>query len=196
MVNFHVKKIDNVWFGVVFEGERIQATSFDSSEKNVLQSLRQSIPSDVALERLENQFADKVITVLKNIYDGTMVSQSFSLDMDRLPNYARKIIKNVAMIPLGYVATYGGVAKAAGGGPRAVGNVMALNPFAPLCPCHRVVKSDFTLGGYGGGLDVKLAFLKREQRGYSSKKTVEVDGGKLELFPVEFVLNKLKKGKR
>jgi hypothetical protein len=45
-------------------------------------------------------------------------------------------------------------------------------------------------------LDVKLAFLKRERRGYSSKKLVEVGGGKLELFPVEFVLAKLAKGKR
>jgi len=39
---------------------------------------------------------------------------------------------------------------------------MANNCFAPLVPCHRVVKSDFTLGGYGGGLKVKIALLKKE----------------------------------
>jgi hypothetical protein len=73
---------------------------------------------------------------------------------------------------------------------------MAINPFAPLCPCHRVVASDLTLCGYGGGLDVKLAFLRRERRGHASKKSIETRGGKLELFPVEFVLNRLEKGKR
>ena len=83
-----------------------------------------------------------------------------------------------------------------GGSPRAVGRVMATNPFAPLCPCHRVVSSDFTLCGYGGGLDVKLAFLKRERRGYPSKKVIKAGGGKLALFPVEFVLSKLERDKR
>lgn len=195
MVNVHARSIGNVWFGVVFERECIQAANFGSSEKNVLRGLRQSIPSDTTFEPLENEFADRVITVLKNVYDGKEVSRSLSLDMERLSNYARRIIGAVCLIPLGYVASYGGVARAAGGSPRAVGHVMALNPFAPLCPCHRVVTSDFTLGGYGGGLDVKLEFLKREQRGYSSKKVIEVDGGKLELFPVEFVLNRLNEGK-
>src|SRR5271157_2250472 len=66
----------------------------------------------------------------------------------------------------------------------------------PFCPCHRVVTSDFNLGGYGGGLDVKLAFLKRERRGHASKKVIEIDRGKMELFPVEYVLERLKKDKR
>jgi hypothetical protein len=38
--------------------------------------------------------------------------------------------------------------------------------------------------------------LKRERRGYSSKKVIDAGGGKLELFPVEFVLAKLERGKR
>ncbi len=74
-------------------------------------------------------------------------------------------------IPLGYVTSYGAIAKAVGGSPRAVGNVMASNPFAPIVPCHRVVKSDLTLGGYGGGLKVKVELLSREKRGFSSLKT-------------------------
>lgn len=196
MVNVHAKNVGNVWFGVAFEGERIQATNFGSSEKSVLQGLKQSVPSNAIFKPLKNEFSDQVIAVLKNVYAGKEIPKNLSLDMEHLSNYARKIIGAVCLIPPGYVASYGGVARAAGGSPRAVGHVMALNPFPPLCPCHRVVTSDFNLGGYGGGLNVKLAFLKREQRGYSSKKVIEVDRGKLELFPVEFVLNRLKKGKR
>ncbi|MBS7633694.1 methylated-DNA--[protein]-cysteine S-methyltransferase [Candidatus Bathyarchaeota archaeon] len=113
--------------------------------------------------------------------------------MEHLPKYTGKVLKTALLIPTGYVASYGGIAKAAGGGARAVGNVMASNPFAPIVPCHRVVCSDMTLGGYGGGLSLKLALLKREARGCRSEKEVPIDGRKLLVFPVETVLNKLSK---
>jgi len=92
------------------------------------------------------------------------------------------------------VASYGSVARAAGGGPRAVGRVMASNPFPLVVPCHRVVCSDFTLGGYGGGYDnaaVKLGILRRESRGYGSEREISVGGGKLLVFPVERVLKRV-----
>jgi O-6-methylguanine DNA methyltransferase len=114
------------------------------------------------------------------------------LSTQRLPAYTNRVINATLSIPVGYVTTYGAIAAAVGGGPRAVGNAMACNLFAPLVPCHRVVKSDFTLGGYGaGGLKVKLEFLKRESRGYTEPKKVLVCGGQLQLYPVERVLAKL-----
>jgi O-6-methylguanine DNA methyltransferase len=196
MVSAYAEKVGNVWFGLAFDGERVCATTFGPSEKDILQNLRESVPSDVPFQRLEktSKFAGHVIAVLKDVYDGKDVSQNFSFETACLSNYARRVIEAVSLIPPGYVASYGGVARAAGGSPRAVGRIMALNPFAPLCPCHRVVSSDFALCGYGGGLDVKLAFLKRERRGYSSKKVISAGGGKLELFPVELVLDRVKKG--
>jgi alkylated DNA nucleotide flippase Atl1 len=78
-----------------------------------------------------------------------------------------------------------------GGGPRAVGNIMASNPFAPIVPCHRVVKSDFTLGGYGMGLKAKVAILEREKRGFSEAEEVSVNGSNLKVFPAEFALRNL-----
>jgi hypothetical protein len=72
---------------------------------------------------------------------------------------------------------------------------MAANPFAPIVPCHRVVRSDFTLGGYGGGIDVKLAILKREKRGHRVEQLVSVGGKQLRVFPVEFVLKQLRRKK-
>ena len=198
MVSVCAEKVGNVWFGVAFDGERVYATTFGSSEKSVMKSLRESVPLDVPFQPLEkaSKFAERVIAVLKDVYDGKDVSQNFSFETECLSNYARRVIEAVCSIPPGYVASYGGVARAVGGSPRAVGRVMASNPFAPLCPCHRVVGSDFTLCGYGGGLDVKLAFLKRERGGYSSNKVIEAGGRKLELFPVESVLDTLESGKR
>jgi len=89
------------------------------------------------------------------------------------------------------VTSYGSISKAVGGGPRVVGNIMAANPFAPIVPCHRVVKSNFTLGGYGGGLKVKVALLGREKRGFSNSKEVNVNGRLLQVYPVECVLRDL-----
>jgi len=100
------------------------------------------------------------------------------------------VLNATASIPVGYVASYGAIAKAVGGGARAVGNVMACNLFAPIVPCHRVVKSNLRLGGYAGGLQVKLEFLSREKRGFESPRTVEVNGVMLEVFPVEYILKK------
>jgi O-6-methylguanine DNA methyltransferase len=114
---------------------------------------------------------------------------------DKLPKYTWKILEAVCKVPMGYVTSYGEVARAMGGSPRAVGQIMARNPFAPFCPCHRVVRSDFTLGGYGGGLDVKLAFLKREKRGYNSEKEINLNGRKLKVFPVELAIKKVEEDK-
>jgi len=195
MIGVYIEKVGDLWFGVAFEGESVYATAFASTQNKVVRGLRESVRFHVSEENPKTtQFAHSVVEALKEIYDGKDVSQGFSLAEERLPKYTKKVIDAVCKIPPGYVTTYGEVAKAVGGGPRAVGQIMASNPFAPVCPCHRVVRADFTLGGYGGGLDVKLAFLKRERRGYNSVREIPVDGKKLRVFPVEFVIRKAEQG--
>ena len=69
-------------------------------------------------------------------------------------------------IPRGSVKTYSQVAKGIGKplAVRAVANAIGKNPFAPKIPCHRVVRSDGSLGGYSGkgGIKTKKLLLKRE----------------------------------
>ncbi len=186
-----------MWFAAAYEGEEVVATSFASDEKRVLKDLRNSLPRNVVLESSDrtSRFAERVLNVLKLVYDGKDADvNSVQLNMDRLPDYTKRVIGAVCMVPAGYVTSYGLVAKAVGGGARAVGNVMARNPFAPLCPCHRVVAADFGLGGYGGGLSVKIAFLKRERRGFRSERDITVGKGKLHVLPVERVFEKATNG--
>jgi len=122
---------------------------------------------------------------------GEKVSIDFELEMKRVSSYARRVLSCVYKVPVGYVTTYGAVANAVGGSPRAVGRVMATNPFAPIVPCHRVVCSDFSLGGFGGGfgagVEMKREILKREDRGYREPAKLRVNGGALALFPVGFL---------
>ena len=67
-------------------------------------------------------------------------------------------------MPLGYVTTYGELAKAINlkNGQRVVGQIMKKNPFPVIVPCHRVVKSDGTIGGYAYGPDIKKNMLTKE----------------------------------
>jgi methylated-DNA-[protein]-cysteine S-methyltransferase len=195
MINLYTKNLDDVWFGVACDEEKIFATTFAFNKNQTLQSLLKSIPFNAPYRysKKASIFAERVISLLKDAYDGKRISHVFSLATEHLSHYARIVIKVTSLIPLGYVAFYGSIAKVAGGSSRSVGRVMALNPFPLIVPCHRVVCSDFTLGGYGGGLDVKHNILSREKRGYTAKREISVNGEKLQVFPVELVLSKTRK---
>ncbi|MFW9833249.1 MAG: methylated-DNA--[protein]-cysteine S-methyltransferase, partial [Candidatus Thorarchaeota archaeon] len=66
-------------------------------------------------------------------------------------------------IPRGMVASYGWVARQIGTkGVRAAGNALARNPFPLVIPCHRAVRSNRTLGGFQGGLEMKRTLLEME----------------------------------
>jgi methylated-DNA-[protein]-cysteine S-methyltransferase len=196
MIGLYVENVEGVWFGIACDRKKIFATTFTFSEERTLQSLLKSIPFNVPFQYSEETsvFAEHVIVLMKDIYDGKGDSDNFSLVTEHLSDYARRVIEVVSLVPVGFVASYGSVARAAGGGARAVGRVMASNPFPLVVPCHRVVCSDFTLGGYGGGYDnvpVKLGILKRESRGYASEREISVGGEKLLVFPVERVLKQV-----
>jgi O-6-methylguanine DNA methyltransferase len=193
MIGVYTKSINGVWFGVACAEQSVFSTSFAHSQQEALKSLLSSIPFNVPFQVYPkpSAFAETVLASVKNVYDGNGASKSFSLATEHLSAYTQKVLAAASLIPVGYVSSYGSIAKAAGGSPRAVGRVMALNPFAPIVPCHRVVSSDFTLGGYGGGLDVKLELLVREKRGHMSPLEIALGDRKLRVFPVEFVLRKL-----
>ena len=78
--------------------------------------------------------------------------------------FRRAVLEETLRIPAGRTRTYGWLAAKVGRprAARAVGRVMATNPPPPVIPCHRVVGSDGSLHGYGGGLPMKAALLRIE----------------------------------
>ena len=82
--------------------------------------------------------------------------------------FEEKVYQATSEVPRGRVTTYGLLARhLACGSPRAVGQALKRNPFAPRVPCHRVIASDLSLGGFlgqkgGSALDRKTALLERE----------------------------------
>ncbi len=87
-----------------------------------------------------------------------------ALRLDPCPAFQREVLRAGHAIPRGRVSTYGLLASRLGrpGAARAVGTALAANPFPIAIPCHRVIRSDGRLGGFGGGLEMKRALLKRE----------------------------------
>jgi len=77
-----------------------------------------------------------------------------------------KVWKYLKKIPRGSVKSYSQVAKDIGKplAARAVANAIGKNPYAPKIPCHRVIRSDGSLGGYSGkgGIKTKRLLLKKE----------------------------------
>jgi len=110
-------------------------------------------PLEEAVHQLEAYFAGKL--------------EKFSLNMclDVTP-FQKKVLTELQQIPYGETASYGEVAEKIGNpsASRAVGQANARNPIPIVIPCHRVVGSNGTLTGFGGGIEVKQTLLDLEQR--------------------------------
>jgi methylated-DNA-[protein]-cysteine S-methyltransferase len=108
---------------------------------------------------------DELCRQLRAFLSGMDVDFSLvGLNFEGVSGFARRVLAADHAISRGRVMTYGGLAERLGvpGGGRAVGNVMARNPFPLVIPCHRVVGSGGSLHGFGGGLPMKRALLTME----------------------------------
>ncbi|HZP48034.1 MAG TPA: methylated-DNA--[protein]-cysteine S-methyltransferase [Vicinamibacterales bacterium] len=81
-------------------------------------------------------------------------------------DFERRVWQALLTIPPGETRSYGALAHALGspGAARAVGLANGANPIAIIVPCHRVIGSNGSLTGYGGGLDRKTWLLDHERR--------------------------------
>jgi methylated-DNA-[protein]-cysteine S-methyltransferase len=79
-------------------------------------------------------------------------------------DFQRRALETLRRVPTGSVISYRGLAAAVGEpkSQRAIGNTMASNPVPIFVPCHRVIKSDGSIGNYGGGVERKVLLLKLE----------------------------------
>jgi methylated-DNA-[protein]-cysteine S-methyltransferase len=188
VIQIYRQKIDDLWYTVAFENERILATTFSSNEGEAMKRLLKCLPYDkpfIVAEKL-NPPSIELFKTLKMILDGE-VPPDFDPDMEYLSQYSQKVLRYTSLIPIGYFTTYGALSKIAGGSPRAVGRALASNPFPLLIPCHRVVRANFTIGGYWFGEKTKLEILQREDRGYEEPMKLKVGGSILPVFPVKYL---------
>src|SRR5262245_44454519 len=101
---------------------------------------------------------------IEEYFAGRRRTFDVALDLRLSHGFRRTVLSHLLEIAYGTTASYAALATAAGH-PRAVraaGSACASNPLPVLVPCHRVVRSDGSIGQYNGGADAKRALLKLE----------------------------------
>ncbi|MCW4016355.1 MAG: MGMT family protein [Candidatus Bathyarchaeota archaeon] len=192
MIQVCYQKRGNVWYGTAVQDNQVVATCFSTKEPD-LKRLIARLPEDAGFQVLEepDKFLANVLGGLEDCFNGKNREKcGLDVRMHQLSSYTKKVLNCTGLVPVGYVTTYGAIAKVVGGSARSVGRVEASNPVPLLIPCHRVVRSDLSVGGYGYGEQTKMEILQREDRGYEESKELKVDDKELVLFPVKWVKQK------
>ncbi|GHG42497.1 methylated-DNA--protein-cysteine methyltransferase [Sinomonas cellulolyticus] len=127
----------------------------------VLQSLAQKLSPRIleAPARLGSAARE-----IEEYFGGKRTSFDLPLDLSLSAGFRRTVLAHLGRIPFGGTESYTEVARAVGNprAVRAVGTACATNPLPVVVPCHRVLRSDGSLGGYIGGLEAKNALLVLE----------------------------------
>ncbi|GAB3409867.1 methylated-DNA--[protein]-cysteine S-methyltransferase [Schumannella luteola] len=107
---------------------------------------------------------DAVARQLDEYFAGRRQRFELPLDLRLTAGFRRSVVEHLPHIPFGRTESYAEVATATGSpkAVRAVGTACATNPLPIVVPCHRVVRTDGTIGQYLGGTDAKLALLEFE----------------------------------
>lgn len=108
---------------------------------------------------------DAVARELEEYFEGRRRSFDLAVDLTLARGFRREVVELLPQIGYGRTASYREVAEMAGrpGATRAVGTACARNPVPLVIPCHRVVRTDGTIGAYRGGHDAKVALLEMER---------------------------------
>ncbi|MEO8458453.1 MAG: MGMT family protein [Chloroflexota bacterium] len=160
-LRFHVCDTDIGYIGVIVTDDGLREIAMP-------RPTHEAALSDL-IERGAHDPASKkelgtIPAAIKALVAGKPPKDGVTFDWAGITPFRRAVLEECARIPAGQTTTYAELAARVGrpGAARAVGRVMATNPWPFLVPCHRVLGSDGTLHGYGGGLPMKEKLLKAE----------------------------------
>lgn len=132
-------------------------------------------PSDWELRRLVRLFGPGIVPdrrrtaaierELDQYFSGRRRTFDVAVDLRGLTPFQERVLRSTSRIPYGELETYKAIARRVGNerASRATGAAVGSNPIPIVVPCHRVIATDGTLGGYGGGLDAKRRLLALER---------------------------------
>jgi methylated-DNA-[protein]-cysteine S-methyltransferase len=142
-------------FRARYSSRGITSLDFPGSGESRLAVAKKNTPS----------FIHKLARQLKQYAAGKSVRWSVPVDLSSGNNFQQKVWRALTKIPRGETRSYRWVAQKIGKpkASRAVGAACGANPVPVILPCHRVVSSDGSLGGFGGGLPMKRRLLAVEK---------------------------------
>jgi len=149
-------------FGAVFTARGLACLTFPSDSTDGIESwVRVRAPKSRVIQ--EQSVMDDLSAQLTAYFEGFLQRFSVPLDLRGTP-FQLEVWQALQAIPYGEVRSYGDIARAIGRprAVRAVGMANHDNPVPIIVPCHRVIGSNRTLTGYGGGLELKERLLQLE----------------------------------
>lgn len=151
------------WVAFSWSDEGLTAVTLpqDSEAAALSQLPAGTIPSPSTAPRFD---PSDLAAKFRRYFEGEVMIFDEPLDITSGTPFQRRVWAITRAIPRGETKTYGQIAREAGspGAARAVGQVMARNPWPIIVPCHRVVGHDGRLTGFGGGLPMKQRMLEME----------------------------------
>lgn len=116
------------------------------------------VPAPERLREVERQ--------LSEYFRGDRETFDLPVDLDPVSEFDRRVLRAASNLDFGQVVTYGELARRIGRprAARAVGGALGRNPVPVVVPCHRIVRGDGGLGGYGSGIEYKERLLRVEGR--------------------------------
>ncbi|MHB1458507.1 MAG: methylated-DNA--[protein]-cysteine S-methyltransferase [Armatimonadota bacterium] len=161
------------WVGVVMNDNRISRLILPDKDKTHLEATLKNIEPDAPLE--SGQLSKSVIDQISNYFTGTVLDFNLQVDYTDATTFEQKVWEAARKIPYGTTVSYTDLAQTIGNpnACRAVGNALGRNPVPVVVPCHRILRSDGTLGGFSAGLSWKEVLLNIE------RKNKTVNGGKI-----------------
>ncbi len=149
---------DMGWVGILASAKGLLDTTLPQrSAQETHQLLGESVNQATWSPRLFDDLMER----LKVYFSGRKAAFPDELDLSGATPFQREVWEATRLIPYGETRSYLWVAEQIKkpGAARAVGQALGRNPLAVIVPCHRVVASDGTLGGFGGGLEMKRRLL-------------------------------------
>ncbi|MCS7163982.1 MAG: methylated-DNA--[protein]-cysteine S-methyltransferase [Thermodesulfovibrio sp.] len=139
------------WLGVVFD-------EFFSVKKIFV---NKSIKTDKDIKIPD--FALDFTNQLNLYFKGELLKFSYPIKLQDISDFDKKVLELTNEIPYGKTVTYNWIAKKLNTSPIAVGQALKRNPLPIVIPCHRVIKSDGSLGGYSLGVEIKKWLIEHER---------------------------------
>lgn len=155
------------WMGVVGAGSMVRTLTLGHAEPDAAcrALVRRGVRGGVRRRVWNRDLAER----LQGYAEGQVVAfDHIEVVLDQLRPFSRRVLEQCRLIPWGSTTSYGQLAEQClrPRAARAVGAAMACNPVPLIIPCHRVIASDGSLGGYSapGGLETKRRLLGLEGR--------------------------------
>ncbi len=149
------------WIGLAWSPRGLVSLQLPRAARAAaLRDLQREHPHGVWRDRAP----DEMLRELTEYAAGRRRAFELPLDWLSIKPFQRAVLKAASHIPFGETRSYGWIAQKIGKprAARAVGQALGANPIPIILPCHRVITSDGKLGGYGGGLPMKVRLLKLE----------------------------------